>query len=219
MRPEHYSRDIAQRCGSLIRNLLPLIQKGFLDDAKYGGPLDTTFLLAMATPMVVIPIERMHTPAKYPSQVGDDRKLDPNLSKEVSAVLGGNVNFADAPFGTAGDWRFVPGYSPVFNLADGCPTGLLEALATDEAAARAKSAPISVIFRVLRNALAHGGIAYLDKEGMVTDSQAAMYAFVSTAKDDQRNVVGMNVLRISQSDFCSFLAEWTDWLTRSSIST
>jgi hypothetical protein len=40
MRPEHYSRHIAQRCGSLVRHLLPLIQKGLPDDAKFGGPLD-----------------------------------------------------------------------------------------------------------------------------------------------------------------------------------
>lgn len=47
MRPEHYSRDIAQRCSSLGRQLLPLIQSGLPDDSKYGGPLYTTLLLAM----------------------------------------------------------------------------------------------------------------------------------------------------------------------------
>jgi hypothetical protein len=49
MRPEDYSRHIAQRYGRLVRHLLALIQKGLPDDAKFGGPLDTTFLLAMAS--------------------------------------------------------------------------------------------------------------------------------------------------------------------------
>jgi hypothetical protein len=55
----------------------------------------------------------------------------------------------------------------------------LEALATDEAFVRAKDTRASVILPVLRNALAHGGIAYLDKDGLATDRPAAMYAFVS----------------------------------------
>ena len=37
MRPEHYSRDIAQRCESLIRHLYPVIGRGLPDDAKFGG--------------------------------------------------------------------------------------------------------------------------------------------------------------------------------------
>lgn len=218
MRPEHYSRDIAQRCGSLVRHLLPLVQKGLTDDAKYGGPLDTTFLLAMATPMVVIPIERIYTPAEYPGQVGDDRKLNPELSEEVISVLGDDRKFADAPFGVPG-WSYLPAYSPIFNVSDGCPPDLLKALAAEEAFTRAKNTPTSVILRVLRNALAHGGIAYLDKNGMSAEGAAAMYAFVSTQKNERRKVIGLNVLRVSQADFYSFLTAWTDWLTRSSIST
>src|SRR5665213_1597886 len=131
MIPEHYSRDIAQRCLSLIRHVLPTIQQGLPDDGKYGGPLDTTFLLAMATPMVVIPIERLHTPAEYPTQVGDDRALDPDLTDEVSSVFGTDRKFCDTPFGAVGGWSYVPAHLPVFNLANGCPDDLLNALGTE----------------------------------------------------------------------------------------
>lgn len=196
----------------------PLIQKGLPDDGEFGGPLDTTFLLAMATPMVVIPIERIYTPSEYEGQVGDDRSLDPDLSKEVIGAFGAGRKFGDAPFCVPG-WSYVPIYRPVFNVSDGCPADLLKALGTDEAFVRAKDARASVILRVLRNALAHGGIAYLDKDGMATDKPAAMYAFMSSEKDEHRRVIGLNVLRISQCAFCSFLTAWTDWLTRSSIST
>jgi hypothetical protein len=188
------------------------------DDAKFGGTLDTTFLLAMATPMVVIPLERIYTPAAYAGQVGDDRDLDANLSKEVIGVLGSARKFSDSPFSVPG-WSYVPAYSPVFNVADGCPDDLLQALNTDDAIARAKNTPASVILRVLRNALAHGGVVYLDKNGMATDTEAMMYAFVSSERDDRRRIVGLNVLRISQSDFCTFLAAWTDWLARTHLAT
>ena len=54
--PNHYSRDIVIRCESLIRHLLPKIEQGLPDDVRFGGPLRTTFLLAMATPMIVLGI-------------------------------------------------------------------------------------------------------------------------------------------------------------------
>ena len=95
MIPEHYSRDIAQRCHSLIRHVLPFIQQGLPDDAKFGGTLETTFLLAIATAMVVIPIERLHTPAEHPTQVGDDRTIDPDLTDDVISVFGTDRKFCD----------------------------------------------------------------------------------------------------------------------------
>jgi hypothetical protein len=52
--PEHYSRDIVLRCQSLIRHLLPKVEERLSDEAQFGGPLRTTFLLAMATPMIVL---------------------------------------------------------------------------------------------------------------------------------------------------------------------
>jgi hypothetical protein len=64
----------------------------------------------------------------------------------------------------------------------------------------------------VRNALAHGGVAYLDKNGRSTERDAAMLAFIATERDKHRRVTGLNALRISQSDFLSFLMAWTDWI-------
>ena len=57
--PQHYSRDIARRCQYLISHLHPIVTAGLPNDAQFGGSLTTTFLLAMATPMVVLPMERI----------------------------------------------------------------------------------------------------------------------------------------------------------------
>lgn len=57
----------------------------------------------------------------------------------------------------------------------------------------------------LRNALAHGGIAYLDEKGHQTDSQAAMLAFVGAVMKKGR-ITGVNVLRVHERHYREFLA-------------
>ena len=60
MIPEHYARDIVERCDSPIESLLPVV----IDDSdQFGGPLGTTFLIAMSTPMILLPLERILKPA------------------------------------------------------------------------------------------------------------------------------------------------------------
>jgi hypothetical protein len=218
MLPQHYSRDIVKRCHTLLGRLLPLIERGHPDDRKFGGPLSTTFMLAMATPMIVLPLERIHKPATRRGQVGDDREVDVALAQEVAAVLGGDRRFGDSPFGSGGSWSYIPTYNPHFNLANPLPQELVERLASREAAERAKTAPTAVILNVLRNGLAHGGVAYLNGDGRTSDGVAAMFAFVSTARDDRRRIIGLDVLRIGQADFLSFLTKWAEWLEPSEIS-
>jgi hypothetical protein len=221
MIPEHYSRDIAQRCKSLICNLRPRVQRGLPDDGQFGGPLGTTLLLALATPMIVLPIERIFKPTKPGNtQAGDDRQIDPALAREVSEVLDPAKAFGAAPFGAADRWSYVPGH-PLFNIANNWPGDLLETLGTPAAFQRAQNAPAVRVLGDLRNSLAHGGIAYLDANGRQTAGQAAMLAFAGTKEDwrkGKRSVVGLNILRVREDDFCAFLMDWADWLTNSPIS-
>ncbi len=214
--PNHYSRDIAVRCQSLIHHLLPKINEGLPDDAQFGGPLRTTFLLAMATPMIVLPIERIFKPATpHAMQAGDDRELDPALAKEVAGVLGRARTFGDAPFAATSQWSYVHAFPP-FNVANDWPHDLLDSLATPQAIDAACNASASRILLDLRNALAHGGIAYLDENGRNTHAQVAMFAFVGT-KTRNRQIVGLNILRVHEDDFGAFLAAWTDWLAQTPV--
>jgi hypothetical protein len=214
--PQHYSRDIAQRCQALIRHLRPVVENGLPDDHRFGGPLNATFLLAMATPMIVLPVERLFKPARPGAAVaGDDRQLDPVLAEQVDDVLGPTRHFADAPFVIRGRWSYVPDVSP-FNLADWWPSDLLEVLGSETAFAKADQTPARRILLDLRNALAHGGIAYLDSHGQSTDGHAAMLGFAS-ARTERRRVTAINVLRIHQDDFCHFVMRWADWLAASPV--
>jgi hypothetical protein len=151
--PQHYSRDIAQRCKRLIENLWPSVKQGFPDDAQFGGTFSTTFLLAIATPMIVLPIERIFRPAsERADQVGDDRQIGPARA------------FGAAPFVEPGRWSYVPEY-PKFNIADEWPPKVLGSLAAPEAQTAADHAPARQILLDLRNALAQGGVAYLEANG------------------------------------------------------
>ena len=213
--PNHYSRDIAVRCQSLIHHLLPKINEGLPDDTQFGGPLRTTFLLAMATPMIVLPIERIFKPAlPHALQAGDDRELDPALADAVDNIFGGARAFGDAPFSANTKWSYVHGWRP-FNVAGDWPDDLLDSLGTLKAIDDARNAPARRILLDLRNALAHGGVAYLDEDGRNTHDQAAMFAFVATQR--RNGQIRLNILRAHEGDFCAFLADWTEWLTQTPV--
>jgi hypothetical protein len=86
MIPEHYARDIVEHCEILIESLLPVVMQ---DPAKrFGGPLGTTFLVAMSTPMILLPIERMLKPAANRDSVADDRTVDESMGRAVARDSG-----------------------------------------------------------------------------------------------------------------------------------
>ena len=212
--PQHYSLDIAMRCQNLISHLLPTVVAGLPDDKKFGGSLRTTFLLAMATPMIVLPIERIFKPVQDET-VADDRELNVKLAARFADVFGRTMKFKETPFFKAG-WNYISKYPP-FNIAREWTNQLLTNLASEEAAYKAATTDAHRILIDLRNALAHGGVVYLDKYGRnITDGEAAIFAFVA-AKKDKKNIIGLNILRISESDFLGFLEAWMDWVQNSPV--
>lgn len=212
MIPEHYARDIVERCDSLIDTLLPIVQRE--SDARFGGPLGTTFLVAMSTPMILLPVERMLKPAARDA-VADDRVVDQTLGKAVVDVLSHSTRFGDAPFARVGAWSYVAGHAP-FNLARGMPGELLQSLSEPQAAKDAMDASAARIVTDLRNALAHGGVAYLDEAGHQTGGQAAMLAFVGSVMRNNR-ITALNVLRVHEHSYREFLGAWASWLRQAGV--
>jgi hypothetical protein len=208
MIPEHYSRDIVQRCGRLIDTLLPVVKGGSAND--FGGPLSTTLLLALGTPMIVLPCERI----LQTNRVGNDRHVDPDFADGIHAVLGNGTTFADAPFGGGERWSYVSDW-PRFNIAQSWPHDLLHSLAEPQAVASANSTPARQVITDLRNALAHGGVIYLDVKGQQSGDEAAMLAFVGTVHNGPSSP--FNILRISEEGFQSFLQSWANWLVKCGV--
>jgi hypothetical protein len=81
----------------------------------------------------------------------------------------------------------------------------------------AMKAPAVRVLTDLRNALAHGGIAYLDERGQQTGGEAAMLAFVGAVMKGNR-ITAVNVLRVGERDYRKFLSAWVSWLRRSGVS-
>src|ERR1700733_2030795 len=98
-RPTHYSVELPTRCQALIDRYGAQIGAETDPEDGFNGPLKTTFLLAMATPMVVLPLERIFRPAVWGDRgVADDLALDVDLGGRVAEILGGRRAFGEAPF-------------------------------------------------------------------------------------------------------------------------
>jgi hypothetical protein len=164
--------------------------------------------------MILVPIERLFKPGVAGAiQAGDDRALDPELAREVADVLGPGRRFGAASFFAPGRWSYVTEY-PYFNVANDWPDDLLQSLGVPEAFRSAERAPAERVLRDLRNALAHGGVAYLDADGMKTRGNAAVLACASVRTSRRDRPPRLNILRVSEDDFCAFLTGWAAWLTR-----
>ncbi len=213
MSPDHYSRDIPGRCEQLLRELLPVVDG---DAASPGQSLRTTLLLAMATPMVVLPVERLAKRVRYgDAGVANDLELDVELGERIAEVLKPGQPFREAPFFVPGHWSYVAAEEP-FNVAGAWRGGLLEELSEPAAFTRAGDTDAWTIVSDLRNALAHGGVTYLGQDGWHTNGEVAIFGFAG-AKMRRHDVVGLNVLRIHQDHFRTFLAAWAHWLAGAGV--
>jgi hypothetical protein len=148
----------------------------------------------------------------------DDRHNDPKLALTVWEALAGR-KLREAPFFAPDIWSFCE--SEVFNIAGGLPEKYAEVLASPEAHAAASEIETSRWCSALRNALAHGGIAYLNGDGRDTyEAPVSMYLFASgryQREDDQPKLVGLNLLRIKEVEYRNFLRSWVEWLSQSGL--
>lgn len=217
-RPAHYGLDIVTRCRGLLEHLMPHVQTGLPDDKKFGGPLTTTFLLAMANPMIALPVERIFKPEDSKDVVADDRVLNAGLSDEVNKVFDGKTKFMECSFLRGVDWRLVRSVN-AFNIANWGNKDVFENLGNEVGKKAAEEEAAKFMLIHLRNALAHGGVAYLDKDGRQTDHSAAMLCFVSAKIDwKTQKVVGLHISRVSETDFQKFLLGWSKWIEESGVS-
>jgi hypothetical protein len=220
--PVHYSREIPSRCLQLINGLWQHAEGLFQPDRRDLGHLTSTFLVSRSYPIINLPIERIERNRSRQEQgYADDRHIDPKLAVAVWQELGAK-KLSEAPFFTSGMWSFCQ--SDVFNIAGGLPDNHAEKLATAEAHTSAADMPTSQWCGVLRNALAHGGVAYLNEHGRYAyEAPVSMYLFASgrfrkgDRPEDRPELIGLNLLRIKEGDYRSFLQQWVRWLQVSDI--
>ena len=220
MSPEHYSTQLPTRC-------LELLDDWWLEVSRkrkpeHGGPLTTTFLLSMSLPIVLLPLERIFFAASDAHT--NERDVRPEWARSFREDF--KSNFEDAAFFIPNIWSYTLSIEQ-FNLSQ-IPPELLQKLDGEAPRKAAAELPISQWSSVIRNALAHGGIAYLDGRGNpAPGATAEMFLFVSQKKkrsppcgqcgSQQEQLIGLQCLRISVSDFLLFLKAWVAWLKKSGI--
>lgn len=223
--PQHYSFEIVDRCNALLGGLWQRVSAGVGARRGDGGPLTTTFLLAMATPMIVFPYERLvqaqrerdETRAGPNRLVADDLDEDAAFATAVNNVLlkNGVQTFSDAPFHTGDSWRYIlltADRSASFNLAEGLAGCDIGELNDPESHGAALALQAVTVISILRNALGHGGVAYASSDGsQIYGGRAEQLIFVSNRTKDKK-IIGRHLLRVSEADFHAFLTTWCRWL-------
>lgn len=228
--PNSYSTELPVRCHDLLQLLLPVV----LDDGKtasrHGGPLTTTLTLALATPMLTLPIERIQKYLGEDEGYADERLVSDHLAKKIEAAVQGK-KLCDHPIFADLDWSFLQYVQP-FNVAHGLPQEIAEALKSQGAKETAKELSFTTFLGCIRNGLSHGGIVYLNDQGETSYGEASMLCFVSARRDlkppkcDNRKgrcptvtpkTRDLRLLRISENGFREFLGRWVEWLTQAEL--
>jgi hypothetical protein len=173
----------------------------------------------MAMPMIILPIERLEKQHMNKEGYADDLHLNPSLSSAVKGALGG-AHFQKSPFFTSGVWSYVHWLDPAQNISRQLPFELTTQLSCTEAYRNAAKLPTSQWCSILRNALSHGGVLYLDKQGLATSGESAeMFCFVSGKYGGPKHDIleSLRCLRIKEMDFRDFLHKWVNWLNTSGV--
>lgn len=216
--PQHYGIELPERCLTLIDELWDQASRTYGKN-KHLGPLTSTFLVSMSMPILNLPIERIERQTNNGDEEGyaDDRHIDPKAVERFEQIIQRGA-LGGAPFFKPDVWRFVQvPEDRLFNTSRGLPEEVAIALASDDAAEQAAAMPANQWISVLRNALAHGGVCYLDEHGQTSyGSPVKMYAFVS-GKYEGRALVKLNILRIAETDYRDFLRRWVAWLSEAGI--
>lgn len=215
--PYNYGVELPKRCLALIDALWDNVLAVDQHKHSYGGPLTTTFLLALGTPVIVLPVERLLT-WRDKDRNADDRLLDGYVAERVRAVFDGAPPLSTMPFFDPSDgWRYV--YTEQrFNIAEGLREDVAVGLNDPGSEKAAANVEAMEAVRTLRNALAHGVVGFVGADGFSTYGEiSTMIAFVGESRVKGK-YVGSHVLRISESGFRSFLRRWVDWLNDTGLS-
>lgn len=209
--PQHFSRELPRRGQQLID-----CHYESLGRSDGGGlPLKATFLLSISMPMVMLPIERILKTAAHMN----DAPLDAALNTAVAAIAGPGVQFHQTPFYQPDKWELeiLPKGAGFPNLAlTGLPEPIAKALDLPGARQAAASLGAETFLRIIRNALAHGGILFLNADGRTEDGAAVRrFAFVST--DRPFNPTELRFLRVTMEGYRGFLQSWAQWLQGSAV--
>jgi hypothetical protein len=185
---------------------------GMLEGEARNSNLLGSFGLLTASAILTIPFERMRARHFLHNQERD-ADLAKNLKLLEKAV------FLNAPFWRSepdgGAWR----QSRIVNSVDDVD-GWLDHDGNDPRSEKSntiQTRKASKVLRVLRNALAHGNIIYLDKTGKeIVGNQMAYMAFLSRYEEteaERENGESYRVVITTEEAFLHFVKSWAEWIS------
>lgn len=202
MIPQRFAIEYPERCLELIDNFEAIARERDL----YG-----TFSVMLAASILIIPWERAN--GRHPLTQEQGGGLNAGLRRlEKQRWLEAEF-WQDAP---TGDWRFSrimgdPNDVRAWQDNDGRPSFAPEANTMNRRR-------VGEVFRVLRNALAHGNIVYLDGHGQETAGARVQHiAFLSRYEEnlDQRAAPETyRMVAVRETDFLPFIRAWALWVYR-----
>jgi hypothetical protein len=191
------------------RRALDLIE--MLEASAREKSLLGSFGLLAASAILTIPFERMRT-----SHFLHNDARDADLVKNLKVLE--KAAFLEAPF-----WRSAPDdgawrQSRITNTADEVHGWLDEADRDprSEEANTIQTRKANEVLRVLRNALAHGNIIYLDKNGQeIAGHQMVYMAFLSRYEEtaaQREQAETYRVVITTEEAFLHFVKSWAEWI-------
>ncbi|RWF91519.1 MAG: hypothetical protein EOQ45_25500 [Mesorhizobium sp.] len=213
--PTHFSLEVPKRAHQLLRDLYEQLS----DSEGTRLPLKATFLLSVSMPIVILPIERILNYKRKPADVHmNDAILNGRLADAVDRAIDLHAKVHTAKFFT-GSWQYatLEKGSGFPNLAAvGLPENIATHLDSPQALEDARNLSANRFCKILRNALAHGGVLYLDQHGRsCSGAPVRRFAFVST--DSPKKPTKLYFLRIKMVDYRAFLQRWVDWLNEEAM--
>ena len=210
----HFSKALPMRCQTLLDELYQE-QLPKAPDSDYR--LRATFLLSVAMPMVIFPMERIYKFSDG-TQSGhlNDAPLDQTLADNLKAELSKSAE--ESQFFDRGKWAFHRHDMTVcgkLSLATGLPLEIASKLSEPEADALDTGCTAENLLKIIRNSLAHGSVMFLDEHGKSVEAgPVTKLAFVST---DMKGEKDYRFLRVGMADFREFLQRWAKWLQTSGV--
>lgn len=200
MIPQRFATEYPERCLQLLEAFEPIAQ----DRDLFG-----TFSVMLASSILLVPWERASN--RHPLKQEHGGGLQASLkSLERQKWLKADFWTDIAP----GEWRFSrimgdPNNAFEWKDEEENPSFSTEANTIDKRS-------IGEVFRVLRNALAHGNIIYLDERGWETQGARVQHiAFLSRYEESEKQRAAGETYRlvtVRETDFLPFVRAWALWV-------
>lgn len=200
MIPDRFATEYPERCLQLLDLFEPIAN----DNDLFG-----TFSVMLASSILLVPWERANN--KHPLTQEHGGGLQAALKALEKQKWQAAAFWQDkAP----GEWRFSrimgdPNNSHVWQDEENRSSFAAEANTIERRR-------VGEVFRVLRNALAHGNIVYLDENGAETEGERVQHiAFLSRYEETEEQRAASDTYRlvtVRETDFLPFIRAWAQWV-------